>query len=195
MNFDVPVLIAFILYLAFVMGIAFWSMWKSRGSEGAKEYFLAGRKMGKWVTALTAQTSDMSGWLLMGLPGAILAVGFGEVWIAIGLVIGTYLNWLLVAARLRRFTKAADDSITIPEYLTKRFKASSRFLQVTCAVVFFVFFTVYVASGITAGGKVLSSIVGIPEMTSYIVFTFFVLAYTFIGGLAAISRTDFFQEC
>jgi sodium/proline symporter len=191
-NFDVSMFVAFILYLAFVMGIAFWSMYKSRGG-GAGEYFLAGRKMGKWVTALSAQTSDMSGWLLMGFPGSILAFGLGRTWIAIGLILGTYLNWLLVAARLRRFTKAADDAITIPEYLTKRFQSKSYLLQIVCAGVFLIFFTIYVAAGILAGGTVLNSIVGIGEMPSFILFTFFVLAYTFLGGLSAVCRTDFFQ--
>lgn len=191
-EFDIWVFTAFVLYLAFVMGIAIWSMLRSRGG-GVGEYFLAGRKLGKWVTALSAQTSDMSGWLLMGFPGSILAFGLGRTWIAIGLLLGTYLNWLLVAARLRRFTKVADDAITIPEYLTRRFKSKSYVLQIICAAVFLVFFTVYVASGIVAGGTVLSSITGISEMPAFIIFTFFILAYTFIGGLAAISRTDFFQ--
>ena len=189
---NISMLTAFILYLAFVMGIAFWSMYKSRGG-GSAGYFLAGRNMSKWVVALSAQTSDMSGWLLMGFPGAILAFGLGRVWIAIGLVIGTYLNWLIVAARLRRFTKVANDSITIPEYLTNRFLSKSNALKITCAVVFILCFTVYVASGIKAGGTVLSSLTGMAEMPAFIVFAFFVLAYTFVGGLAAISRTDFFQ--
>ena len=189
---NISMIVAFVLYLAFVMGIAFWSMYKSRGG-GTTGYFLAGRNMNKWVVALSAQTSDMSGWLLMGFPGAILAFGFGRVWIAIGLVIGTYLNWLIVAGRLRRFTKLANDSITIPEYLTNRFLSKSNALKITCAIVFIFAFTVYVASGIKAGGTVLSSLTGMSQMLAYIVFAFFVLAYTFIGGLAAISRTDFFQ--
>ena len=192
LEFDFSVFFAFVLYLVFVMGIAVWSMLKSRGG-GAGEYFLAGRQMGKWVTALSAQTSDMSGWLLMGFPGSILAFGVGRTWIAIGLILGTYLNWLLVAERLRRFTKASNDAITIPEYLTNRFQSKSYVLQIVCAVVLLVFFTVYVAAGILAGGTVLNSILGIGEMPAFIIFTFFVLAYTFIGGLAAISRTDFFQ--
>ena len=192
LEFNFSVFVAFVLYLVVIMAIAIWSMLKSRGGD-AGEYFLAGRKMGKWVTALTAQTSDMSGWLLMGFPGSILAFGIGRTWIAIGLILGTYLNWLLVAARLRRFTKAADDAITIPEYLTKRFQSKSYVLQGVCAIVFLVFFTVYVAAGILAGGTVLNSILGIGELPSFIIFTFFVLAYTFLGGLAAISRTDFLQ--
>ena len=191
-EFNVSMFIAFILYLAFVMAIAIWSMYRSRGGD-AGDYFLAGRNMGKWVTALSAQTSDMSGWLLMGFPGAILAIGLGEAWIAIGLIAGMYLNWLLVAARLRRFTKAADDAITIPEYLTRRFKSKSVVLQVICAAVFLFFFTIYVSVGINAGGQVLNSIVGIGEMPSFIIFTFFILAYTLLGGLSAVCRTDFFQ--
>jgi len=191
-DFDISVFIAFILYLVFIMGIAVWSMRRSKGGD-AGEYFIAGRKMGKWVTALSAQTSDMSGWLLMGFPGSILAFGMGRTWIAIGLILGTYLNWLLVSERLRRFTKAADDSITIPEYLSRRFKSSSYVLQAVCAVVFIVFFTIYVAAGIVAGGTVLNLIMGIDTMPAYILFTLFILVYTLLGGLAAISRTDFFQ--
>ena len=124
MQVNVGELLAFILYFVLMLVIGFVFFKKSKGS-GEKDYFLGGRNMGPWVTALSAQASDMSGWLLMGLPGSILAAGFGKVWIAIGLAIGSYLSWLLVAGRLRRFSRAAGDSITIPQYLNNRL-ASSR---------------------------------------------------------------------
>lgn len=183
---------AFILYFLLMLLIGFWFMLRP-GSGGASDYFLGDRKMGPWVTAMSAQASDMSGWLLMGLPGSILALGLGEVWIAIGLAIGTYLNWLFVAARLRRFTKAADDAITLPEYLTKRFKSKSVALQIISAAVFFFFFTIYVASGFKAGGTLFSSVMGISESTAMIVFAFIVIMYTFMGGFSAVCWTDFVQ--
>ncbi|MBQ7117985.1 MAG: sodium:proline symporter, partial [Clostridia bacterium] len=138
-------LAAFILYFVVVLGIGVFFMLRSKGA-GEEEYFLGGRSMGPWVTAMSAQASDMSGWLLMGFPGSILAFGMGQVWIGIGLALGTIANWIFVAKRLRNFSKAANDSITLPQYLTNRFAATSPALQIICAVVFLVFFTVYVAS-------------------------------------------------
>ena len=117
-------LLAFILYFSLMLGIGLFFFVKSK-SDGEKEYFLGGRAMGPWVTAMSAQASDMSGWLLMGFPGSILAFGLGKVWIGIGLALGTALNWVLVARRLRRFSQAANDSITLPQYLSNRFKTKS----------------------------------------------------------------------
>ena len=128
-------LLAFIFYFVLMLGIGIYFMVKSK-QETETGYFLGGRKMGPFVTAMSAQASDMSGWLLMGLPGSILALGFGEVWIAIGLALGTYLNWLFIAGRLRKFSQAAGDSITIPQYLNNRFKSSSKVLQVVSAIIF-----------------------------------------------------------
>ena len=145
--------LAFILYFVVVLGIGIFFFFRSRGG-GEKEYFLGGRSMGPWVTAMSAQASDMSAWLLMGLPGSILAFGLGQVWIGIGLVLGTAANWIFVARRLRRFSKAANDSITLPQYFTNRFMSNNRGLQVISAIIFLVFFTVYVASGFVAGTKV-----------------------------------------
>ena len=139
-QFQTSELLAFIVYFIVVLGIGFFFMNKS--SNNASGYFLGNRKMGSWVTALSAQASDMSGWLLMGLPGSVLALGLGQVWIAVGLAIGTYLNWLFTAKRLRRFSKAANDAITIPEYLGNRFMAASPVLRIVCAIVFFVCFDV-----------------------------------------------------
>ena len=187
-------LIAFIVYFIAMLGIGLVFMLRGKKAENESGYFLGGRKMGPYVTALSAQASDMSGWLLMGLPGSILAVGFGEVWIAIGLAIGTYLNWLLVAKRLRKFSQAAGDSITIPQYLNNRFKAKGKTLQIISAVIFFICFTLYVASGYKAGAALFTTVLGIKsEVLSMAIFAIIMLAYTFMGGFSAVCWTDFFQ--
>ncbi|MBQ7242211.1 MAG: sodium/proline symporter PutP, partial [Firmicutes bacterium] len=157
------------------------------------DYFLGGRKMGPWVTALSAQASDMSGWLLMGFPGSILAFGFGKVWIGIGLAIGTYLNWRFTAERLRKFSKAAGDSITIPQYLSNRFAAKSPGLRIVCAIVFLVCFTIYVASGFKAGGTLFQEVLGINGNLAMVIFAVILILYTFTGGFKAVCWTDFFQ--
>ncbi len=188
-------LAAFILYFVVVLGIGVFFMLRSKGA-GEEEYFLGGRSMGPWVTAMSAQASDMSGWLLMGFPGSILAFGMGQVWIGIGLALGTIANWIFVAKRLRNFSKAANDSITLPQYLTNRFAATSPALQIICAVVFLVFFTVYVASSFVAGATVLTSVVpqfAGKESLALLVFALIIIAYTFSGGFKAVCWTDFFQ--
>ncbi len=186
-------LLAFILYFLAMLGIGVLFMLKDK-AKSQSGYFLGGRKMGAYVTALSAQASDMSGWLLMGLPGSILALGFGEVWIAIGLAIGTYLNWLFIAGRLRKFSQALGDSITIPQYLNNRFKASGKALQVISATIFLVCFTVYVASGFKAGAQLFQSVLKIDSyVLSMVIFGVIMLAYTFMGGFKAVCWTDFFQ--
>ena len=151
-------LFAFILYFVVVLGIGVFFFLCSK-SEGEKDYFLGGRSMGPFVTAMSAQASDMSGWLLMGFPGSILAFGMGQTWIGIGLALGTALNWIFVASRLRRFSKAAGDSITIPQYLSNRFCTKSPALQIISASIFIVFFTIYVASGFVSGATMFSTII------------------------------------
>ena len=188
-------LLAFIFYLLLVVGIGLFFFFKDR-SGGEKDYFLGGRAMGPWVAAMSAQASDMSGWLLMGFPGSILAFGMGKVWIGIGLALGTIANWLLVAKRLRNFSKAANDSITLPQYLKNRFAAKNPALQIICAVVFLVFFTVYVASSFVAGKTVLLTV--IPQLAgkeslALLLFALIIIAYTFTGGFKAVCWTDFFQ--
>lgn len=185
-------LIAFIVYFVVVLIIGFYFYFKDK-SCNETDYFLGGRKMGPWVTALSAQASDMSGWLLMGFPGSILAFGFGKVWIGIGLGLGTYLNWLFTAERLRKFSKAAGDSITIPQYLSNRFAATSHGLRVVCAIVFLVCFTIYVASGFKAGGVLFSTVLGIDTNIAMIIFAAIIIVYTFTGGFKAVCWTDFFQ--
>lgn len=184
---------AFAIYFLIVLSIGFIFFFKSRGG-GEKEFFLGGRKMGPWVTALSAQASDMSAWLLMGLPGSILAFGFGEVWIGVGLALGTAANWIFTAKRLRRFSKAAGDSITLPQYLSNRFGGRKTVLQTVCALIFLVCFTVYVASAFVAGTDVFTSV--FPELERNVAMTVFaviILVYTFMGGFKAVCWTDFFQ--
>ncbi|MBO4406771.1 MAG: sodium:proline symporter, partial [Clostridia bacterium] len=151
MQFNLGELIAFILYFLIVITIGIVFFFRTRGG-GASDYFLGGRKMGSWVAALSASASDMSAWLLMGLPGSILAFGMGKVWIAIGLGIGTILSWIFLAPRLRRFSIVAKDSITIPQYLSNRFLSKSKALQIISAVVFLVCYAVYAASSFKACG-------------------------------------------
>ena len=150
--------------------------------------------MGPWVAAMSAQASDMSAWLLMGLPGSILAFGFGQMWIGIGLALGTAANWIFVAKRLRKFSSAAGDAITVPQYLGNRFLSKSNALQVICAIIFFVCFTIYVASAYVAGASVFTAI--FPSLSSHaamIIFALAMLLITFFGGFKAVCWTDFFQ--
>lgn len=185
--------IAFVMYFVLIVaiGIIFFIKTKN-GNE--KEYFLGGRSMGPWVTALSAQASDMSGWLLMGFPGSILAFGMGKVWIGIGLAVGTILNWILVAKRLRKFSSAANDSITLPQYLKNRFVHEGKALQIICAIIFLVCFTVYVASSFSAGAKVFHKVLpSLAEDKALIIFAVILISYTFLGGFKAVCWTDFFQ--
>ncbi len=186
---------AFILYFVVILGIGIYFFLKSK-DNGEKEYFLGGRNMGPWVTALSAQASDMSGWLLMGFPGSIVAFGLGKVWIGIGLALGTIANWIFVARRLRRFSKASGDSITVPQYLTNRFASSSPILKVICAIIFLISFTVYVASAFNAGAEVFATVIPWFETRKFLamfIFAILVLTYTFLGGYKAVCWTDFFQ--
>ncbi len=195
-NADPLVLIAFIGYLAIMLAIGFYF---SNKSKNMNEYFLAGRGLNSWVTAMSAQASDMSGWLLMGLPGAAYATGMGNYWIAIGLAIGTILNWAFVAKPLRRFTEAAGDSITIPQYLQNRFKADSPIVRLVCAVVIFVFFLVYTVSAFVSGGYLFQVIFDIDSSNelytkiAVIASALIIIAYTLMGGFNAVAWTDFIQ--
>ena len=184
---------AFVLYFVAMIAIGLIFFLKSK-VQTEKDYFLGGRAMGPWVTAMSAQASDMSAWLLMGLPGSILAFGFGQAWIGIGLAIGTAANWILVAKRLRKFSKASGDAITLPQYLSNRFLSKSHAVSLICAVVFLVCFTIYVASAFVAGADVFTTLV--PSLTrerAMLIFAAIVVVYTFLGGFNAVCWTDFFQ--
>ena len=190
---NVTELIVFIVYFIIVLVVGLYFFIKTRNG-GEKEYFLGGRKMGGLVSALSAGASDMSSWVLMGLPASIFTAGLGEVWIAIGLAIGTILSWILVAPRLRRFSIVSGDSITLPQYLTNRFKTSNRALQIICAVIFICAYAVYAASSIKACGTLFSTVIPSldPRVAMYIAAAI-IIAYTFLGGFSAVCWTDFFQ--
>lgn len=185
-------LIVFFVYFIAMLAIGVYFFIKSKDA-GGKKYFLAEREMGPWVTALSAGASDMSAWVLMGLPASIYALGTSQAWIAIGLFIGYALSWFLLARRLRSFSIAAGDSITIPEYLTKRFLSESAALRVLCAAIFLVAYTVYTASGIKACGTLLAMVSGLSPEVSMFISASIVIAYTFLGGFEAVCWTDFFQ--
>ncbi len=187
-------LLAFALYFGILIGAGVFFFFKEKNDANQQNYFLGGRSMGPWVTAMSAQASDMSAWLLMGLPGSILAFGFGQMWIGIGLALGTAANWIFVAKRLRMFSHAAGDAITIPQYLGNRFLAKSNALQVICAVIFFIAFSIYVASAYVAGASVFTTIFpNLETQTAMIIFAVAMLILTFFGGFKAVCWTDFFQ--
>ncbi len=185
-------IVVFVLYLLAMICIGVYFFVKTRNG-GEKEYFLGGRKMGAWVSALSAGASDMSAWVLMGLPASIYALGLGQLWIAIGLAIGYALSWIFEAPRLRAFSIQAEDAITIPQYLTKRFKSKSYALQVICAVIFLVAYTIYAASSIKAAGTLFSTVIGMDSQLAMYLAAAIIISYTFLGGFSAVSWTDFFQ--
>ena len=199
---DCTVIGAFVGYLAIMLGIGFFF---SKRQEDLGDYYLGGRKMNKWVVALSAQASDMSGWLLMGLPGAIYVGGFSEAWIGIGLLIGTYLNWKIVAHRLRRYSQACGDSITIPDFICNRFRDRTGVSRILAAVIILVFFTFYTASGFVSCAKLFTTTFGIPETVSFLgvsmtgysmclwIGAAVVVSYTLMGGYMAVCWTDFIQ--
>ncbi len=185
-------LIMFILYFVFMLGIGVWFFVKSK-SKGEKEYFLGGRNMNGLVSALSAGASDMSNWVLMGLPGAICIAGFSEVWISIGLVLGTILAWIFVAPRLRRYAIKANDSITIPQFFANRFKERGSALKISCAIIFIVGYCLYAASSIVACGKIFNTITGLDRKWAMIISATVIVGYTMLGGFSAVCWTDFFQ--
>ena len=182
----------FIIYLIFMLSIGVYFFIKNK-EGGEKTYFLGGRQMGAWVAALSAGASDMSAWVLMGLPTSIYALGLGQVWISAGLAIGYAISWIFEAPRLRRFSIVANDSITVPQYLTNRFISKSRALQVICAAVFLVAYTIYSASSIKACGTLFNTVIGMNTTTAMYLAAVIIVSYTFLGGFSAVCWTDFFQ--
>lgn len=194
MNVNFAEVLAFALYLVLVLAVGVVFFLKGRKNQGGdKDYFLGGRQMNGWVAALSAGASDMSAWVLMGLPGSIYLYGMGQVWISVGLLIGTILAWCFVAPGLRRFSIKADDAITIPQYLTRRFKVNNPALQIVSAVIFIVAYCVYAASSIVACGDLFNTIFGLDKTVAMIGATVIILVYTFLGGFNAVCWTDFFQ--
>lgn len=183
-------LVTFIVYLVgmLAIGIFFYRM-----TNSLSDYVLGGRGLGPGVAALSAGASDMSGWLLLGLPGSAYVSGFSSAWIAIGLAIGAYINWQFVARRLRSYSEVSNNSITIPDYLENRFRDSSKVLRMISALVILIFFTFYTSSGLVAGGKLFESSFGLEYTTALWIGAIVIISYTFLGGFLAVSWTDFIQ--
>lgn len=184
------ILIAFAAYMGMMLLIGASYMKTGKSTE---DYFLGGRKLGGWVVALSAQASDMSGWLLMGLPGSVYALGTGQMWIAVGLFLGTVANWLIISGRLRRYTIVANNSLTLPAYFENRFHDKKRILLGISSVVIVIFFLVYTASAFASGGKLFSTVFGCSYHVSLTIGAVIILAYTFMGGFMAVCTTDFVQ--
>ena len=189
---EIQILIAMIVYMAAVIGIGI--VYAKRANKSSEAYFLGGRSLGPWVTAMSAEASDMSGWLLMGLPGVAYWCGLADAaWTAIGLAVGTYLNWLLVSKRLRRYSIRANNSITLPEFFSNRFREDKKVIMMLSAAFILIFFTVYAASCFVTCGKLFSTLFGMPYVTMMILGAVFVLLYTLLGGFLAESASDFMQ--
>lgn len=183
-------IIAIGIYMAAMLYIGWYSYKKT---SNLTDYMLGGRSLGPAVTALSAGAADMSGWLLMGLPGGIYVSGLANAWIAIGLTVGAYLNWLYVAPRLRSYTHVANDSITIPSFLENRFKDDTKLLRIVSGIVILLFFTFYVSSGMVAGAVFFQSSFDLDYHTGLLLVSAVVVAYTLFGGFLAVSYTDFIQ--
>ncbi|WP_075181080.1 sodium/proline symporter PutP [Pantoea sp. 1.19] len=190
MTVSTPMMVTFVIYILGMILIGFIA-WRS--TKNFDDYILGGRSLGSVVTALSAGASDMSGWLLMGLPGAIFLAGISESWIAIGLIIGAWLNWKLVAGRLRVHTEHNNNALTLPDYFTSRFEDRSKLLRVISAVVILLFFTIYCASGVVAGARLFESTFGMSYETALWAGAAATILYTFVGGFLAVSWTDTVQ--
>ncbi|MFW2078695.1 sodium/proline symporter PutP [Acinetobacter sp. ULE_I010] len=185
-----PTLITFLFYIVAMVVIGLIAY---RATTSFDDYILGGRRLGSFVTALSAGASDMSGWLLMGLPGAIYLSGLSEMWIAIGLIIGAWLNWLLVAGRLRIHTEIQNNALTLPDYFSNRFNDHKKILRVVSAVIILIFFAIYCASGMVAGARLFESMFGMSYTTALWISAIATISYVFIGGFLAVSWTDTIQ--
>ena len=188
----IQILVAMIIYMAvvIVIGVVF----AKKANKSSEDYFLGGRSLGPWVTAMSAEASDMSGWLLMGLPGVAYWCGLADAfWTALGLAVGTYLNWLIVAKRLRRYSVRANNSITLPDFFSNRFREKKKVIMSIAAIFILIFFTVYAASCFVTCGKLFSTLFGAKYETMMIIGAVFVLLYTLLGGFLAESASDFMQ--
>ena len=190
MTNDVMIINAFVLYIGLMMAIG---VYYYRRTKNMSDYFLGNRKLGAWVTSLSAEASDMSGWMLMGVPGFAYLAGLNAGWIAIGIAIGTWANWHFVAARLRQYTELAGNSLTLPEFLQNRYKDTSNLLRIVPAIFILIFFILYTSSGFVAAGKLFETVFGMPFQYAIFLGASSVVFYTLIGGFLAVSRTDFIQ--
>ena len=188
----IQILIAMAVYMAAVIGIGL--LYAKRANKSSEQYFLGGRSLGPWVTAMSAEASDMSGWLLMGLPGVAYWCGLADAfWTAFGLAVGTYFNWLVVSKRLRRYSVRANNSITLPDFFSNRFRENKKTIMLIASAFILIFFTVYAASCLVTCGKLFSSLFGAPYVSMMILGAVFVLVYTLLGGFLAESASDFMQ--
>lgn len=186
------ILIAMVLYMAVVIGIGL--IYAKRANQSSEDYFLGGRSLGPWVTAMSAEASDMSGWLLMGLPGVAYWCGLADAaWTAIGLAVGTYFNWLIVSKRLRRYSERANNAITLPDYFSNRFREDKKVIMTLSALFILIFFTVYASSCFVTCGKLFSTLFGAPYVAMMVLGAIFVLLYTILGGFLAESASDTMQ--
>ncbi len=182
-----------IIYMGIVVAIGIFCA--KMANKNSENYFLGGRSLGPWVTAMSAEASDMSGWLLMGLPGVAYWLGLADaVWTAIGLALGTYFNWLLVSKRLRRYSIVANNSVTLPEFFSNRFREKKKIVMSLAALFILIFFTVYAASCFVTCGKLFATLFGAPYVVMMLVGAAFVLVYTILGGFLAESASDFMQS-
>jgi sodium/proline symporter len=187
----VLMVVAFVIYL---VGMVFIGWKQSKRMASSEDFFLGARSTGPWVTALSAEASDMSGWLLMGLPGVAYLGGMKEAfWTALGLAVGTYLNWLFVAKRLRKYTIHAGNAITIPEFFTNRFKDKSHLISLVSVIFIIFFFTIYTASGFVACAKLFNAVFDMPYVWALVLGVVIILSYTILGGYLAVCSTDFVQ--
>ena len=188
----IQILIAMLIYMAVVIAIGI--VFAKQANKNSENYFLGGRSLGPWITAMSAEASDMSGWLLMGLPGVAYWCGLADAaWTAIGLAIGTYFNWLIVSKRLRRYSVRANNAITLPEFFSNRFREKNKIIMTISAGFILIFFTVYAASCFVTCGKLFSTLFGAPYIAMMLIGAAFVLLYTLLGGFLAESASDFMQ--
>jgi len=192
MDNNIQIIIAMIVYMAAVIGIGLY--FAKQANKNSENYFLGGRSLGPWVTAMSAEASDMSGWLLMGLPGVAYWCGLADAfWTAFGLAIGTYFNWLIVSKRLRRYSVRANNSITLPDFFSNRFREKKKIIMTLAALFILLFFTVYAASCFVTCGKLFATLFDQPYVPMMIMGAVFVLIYTIVGGFLAESASDFMQ--
>ncbi|WHH61761.1 sodium/proline symporter PutP [Petroclostridium sp. X23] len=191
MSQETGIILSFILYLGLMLFVG-WFFYKR--TQNLSDYILGGRQLNKWVTSLSAQASDMSGWLLLGLPGLAYLTGMGEAfWVACGLALGTYLNWKFVAKRLRQYTQISGNSLTLPDYFENRFRDHSKILRIVSAVFILIFFLIYTAAQFAAGAKLFNTVFGVPYLMGLAIGALVIISYTFMGGFMAVCWTDFFQ--
>ena len=190
MTHDLTIINTFVLYIGIMMAIG---VYYYRRTRNMSDYFLGNRKLGAWVTSLSAEASDMSGWMLMGVPGFAYLAGLNAGWIAVGIAIGTWANWHFVAARLRKYTELADNALTLPEFLQNRYHDTPNLLRIVPAIFILIFFVIYTASGFVSAGRLFETVFGIPYEYAIFIGAGSVIFYTLVGGFLAVARTDFIQ--